>query len=481
MLASQAYGVVPNSEGPVKVTETCDPSNGSSPCASVSGTGLDTNNIFIGKAANAPTNNDVFTFDRKSAQITASIPFEMKALKAVVKDGMEHPVETQWLPANHGPVYDYIMGEGQNLYWYGGENKSASNGVTLDFKNSVYQGMIFNATSDTYADSKGTFTFDGSYTGDSDSKLKGYALVGDVVVEASTNTFTFKNDANFKGNAYLTNNSTGVMSALNMNFTNSSFTGNIGRYGIFRNSNSATNLTQTYTFDGNSSSKDYALKGFDGNSSSKDYALKGFDGKNAQIYYNFGQGNFTFKNGAKGYIDFKQDSTSIADFQFAGQPKTTFTIEGSNTLLEGTMIAAGGNELKINIKDNAKAKLEISAYGNDDHGKRNIYLDMNKGTLEGNISNNGGSWMQLKLDQSTITGNVSTKGWGILPNNLHGKTNELTENSLTAIASTIKGNITGDQKAAITLINSDVGDIDESHTASTLTFATKRPTTDSSK
>ncbi|WP_143428955.1 autotransporter outer membrane beta-barrel domain-containing protein, partial [Helicobacter sp. 12S02634-8] len=42
-------------------------------------------------------------------------------------------------------------------------------------------------------------------------------------------------------------------------------------------------------------------------------------------------------------------------------------------------------------------------------------------------------------------------------------------------------NITGDQKAAITLINSDVGDIDESHTASTLTFATKRPTTDSSK
>ncbi|WP_143428929.1 hypothetical protein, partial [Helicobacter sp. 12S02634-8] len=338
-------------------------------------------------------------------------------------------------------------------------------------KDGMFQGDINLAAGGGYG---GTtwISAEGSYQGTDSPDLKGYALVGDIKDLSTKLNATFKNDANFKGTVRVGNNAYGVATGTTMTFTKSSMTGDITQQGLFDRAYNL-DISQNYTFDGNSSSKGYALKGY--------------DGKLAEVNYFYGPLTMTFKGGAKGYINLYQDS----DTWDAGNSDWTdskyqsvgiINVEGSNTLLEGKMEMAGGHSLTLNVKDNATAKVEFktshSAY---QPGARDAYVNIsNGGTLEGSISSTDRTHTQVNLDNGTIIGNVQTNGRGTYNESIKTKS-VLPNDSLTAIASTIKGNITGDQKAAITLINSDVGDIDESHTASTLTFATKRPTTDSSK
>ncbi|WP_180762738.1 hypothetical protein, partial [Helicobacter sp. 12S02232-10] len=246
--------------------------------------------------------------------------------------------------------------------------------MTFNFTNSVYQGNFINGyqPNGAYGTSKtSTFTFDGSYQGNSDASLKGYAWVGNINIQAQDNQITFKNDANMKGNITASHNSGSQSKTSLITFKDSALEGDITAL------SSAVDLKL-----GGAHSNVLSIV-FDGNSTTKGYALKGADGEqNATIRAVSGGLNITFDNGAIAYAN-----TNLSYDQYSQTDIPTLNI----TLKNKSVLNGNINNVKANFNKNPT---------------QNVTLESGS-LLKGNANNQLGI-LNLKSDNAKMIGNVNT-------------------------------------------------------------------------
>ncbi|WP_180763045.1 autotransporter outer membrane beta-barrel domain-containing protein [Helicobacter sp. 11S02596-1] len=218
--------------------------------------------------------------------------------------------------------------------------------VRFDFKNAVYstnkQDLRFHTTIPA-----GSYHFDGAYGGEGNSSLKGYAFVGNILVDENplspTPQFVFSNGADMQGNFNISGSGS---ASINASFINSSLEGNIINQadGDIKN----PQIIQTITFSGNS------LAGF---------ALKGTSGEKAEVETSSGTIHLIFDDGAK------------------AQANIT-AIEDENTRKQGFAPA-----IIIDIKNGASLDGDIALKGDaSDTHTTTLTLHMDNAILNGEIS-----------------------------------------------------------------------------------------------
>lgn len=345
-------------------------------------------------------------------------------------------------------------------------NFTVDNGskVTFNFKNSAYKG---NFTLGNYGGFNNTssFTFDGSYQGSSDNSVKGYAYVGNINAANQTFSGTFRNDANMKGNITFTNPYT-FSSKNNVSFTNSSLEGNIIKK----------------TTDASGGIKSDATVSFSGNSS-KGFAMKGNISNALQ----------------KLTVNFSNQAKMIGNISLANDPyanSNTLNVNFNNASFEGG-INLNRNSGTFTLGATAGSKLNVSSFVGTNGGYTDtINMTLGGSTLQGksdgtsvsytntndrfNLTATGGSKIYMNLTANPAPGFSAIKPSNTI--NLTDSTwiGSITTNvgttSLTLKNSTMSGNIGGGNgtfKGNFT--DSSIGNISNSNSASTLTFASATP------
>ncbi|PAF54500.1 hypothetical protein BKH42_00905 [Helicobacter sp. 13S00482-2] len=341
-------------------------------------------------------------------------------------------------------------------------NFTVDNGskTTFNFKNSAYKGNFTMARNGGF-NSVSSFSFDGSYQGNSDNSVKGYAYVGNITVANQTFKGVFKNDANMKGDIITTQPWT-YQATTNVTFTNSSLEGSI----VNKRTDDTGRVTtgSTVSFSGNSS---------------KGFAMKG------NINNSYQSMNVNFSNGAKmiGNIISKTDAYRNA---------LTTSVSFNNSSLDGN-INATGNYGTLSITATNGSKLNTNLTGTNGGFTDTINLTLDNSTLQGRKDNSITSYtntndnFSLKATGgSKIYMNLTTDGTGG-SNNIHPssvinlKDSEWTGSiqvganaskvTLNLNASSMNGNVSGDGIFASTLTDASIGNITNNNASSTLTFA----------
>ncbi|WP_143428691.1 hypothetical protein, partial [Helicobacter sp. 12S02232-10] len=356
-------------------------------------------------------------------------------------DGVSDKKEIDWTGVFSNPARKLTINADKEIVIIKPELKMWNGSTaTFNFKDSVYSGnFTLGSTKPSeiggFNNYTSTFTFDGSYQGNSDASLKGYAWVGDIHNYGQINNYTFKNDANFKGNVSQGLWRDGVGHST-FTFTNSSMEGDISDY-AYTSINGYTDGVreeyQTFSFSGNSS---------------KGFALKGKDGKNSQIKIDQGTANLILDNGAKAYADLSTDLNGVSPYALPiinitaknksyleGSIKTIYeqydkyneTIQGtfdSQSTFKGNANNIYGN-LKLDFTNSSKMLGTVTNMQNDNDSVVNTILNFKDSSLTATDNTNAIQSLHAALmpDKPVLTatfdGNNTTDGYALKGNVLN--------------------------------------------------------------
>lgn len=400
-------------------------------------------------------------------------------------------------------------------------NLSIRNGSTI---NATFQDSLWNSQGGKLSIFQGgfannsTLNFTGAYQGNSEPSLKGYAFVGDMMMNVGIVKVNFKDNANMKG-MLLTegNNVPDTGRSLNVSFTKSSLEGSINT-----NYNRLPDYpTLNVTFN-NNSSKGFAFNGSVAmNSSNLNITFNdGAIWKNASIRNEFGTTTINANSGSKIFFDsllgpgvggsgsFNNPDRRINLNNSIFQGLTEFSI-AKITNFQGNISFNANNNSKVYANFNSQYNFTINDV------PRNSTLKFDSSSLIGNITNTwknsprGGGMKTIatfsknnsndgfafsgsiqndqgSMDVSFSNGAIWKDGYFIANDtssisvgsgaivNADINANKATTTITVSGNSTIK-NIQGAGKSIISIANSNIGNINTSNLTSTLDFAYTRP------
>lgn len=396
-------------------------------------------------------------------------------------------------------------------------NFSIRNGSTI---NATFQDSLWNSQGGTVVISQGgvasnsTLNFTGAYQGNSEPSLKGYAFVGDMMMNVGVVRVNFKDDANMKGTLFTEGNNARVTGrSLNVTFTKSSLEGfiktNYNRYPEYP--------TLNVTFN-NNSSKGFAFNGsVTMNSSNLNITFNdGAIWRNASINNEFGTTIINANSGSKIFFNsLLGPGTGSGNTPFRTFNLNNATFQG---LTESSIVKITNYQgnFSFNANNNSKVYLNInSEYNFTNNGvARNTNLKFDSSSLIGNITNtwrnsppSGGTKTTATFNKNSTDGfafsggiqndqgsmEISFSNGAVWKNGyfIANDTSSISANSgaiinadinankasttITVLGNSTIRNIQGGGTSIISIGNSNTGNINTANTSSTLNFVYTQP------